>query len=80
MNHRGIARVKPAILDHRVRSVLIIIVARHDYIAPHSDFAQRFSILGYFFVVFVHHPKLARTHQFDALARLDFGAFLERQI
>jgi len=68
VNDCSVTRVEPSVSDRRVRRHRIILIALHDDVVSHSDFAKGLSVVWHLVSIFVRNPELSGTHELDALA------------
>ena len=66
--------MEPTIANRLGRAFRVTIVAGHHRVAVHHDLAQRLAVARDLAAFLVHHPEIAGSNQFDALARLDLAA------
>ena len=74
MNDGRIAAMKPSSAHRRGGGLRIVVIACHDHVPVHNDFADGRAIVGHLNTIVVDDPKLSRGNQLDALAGLDPGA------
>src|ERR1041384_6432534 len=79
MDDGAVAAIEPAVRDGSGGSSGGAVITGHDHVAAHDDFTERLTISRHVAAAPVHNAEIARSDQFDALARFNDAALAGTQ-